>query len=171
ALRSMRANIFRTALTLLGVVIGVAAVVAMLAIGDGSRQQVLERISAMGTNLLVVRPGGSGVRTTGDNASLVEEDAAAIAALDNVGVVSPERSTRSTVRFGNIDYQTQIQGAWPGYTAAREWALAEGSMFTEADVKSYAPVIVLGRTVADNLFPNGESPIGKYVLVKNVPFE
>jgi macrolide transport system ATP-binding/permease protein len=171
ALRSMRANIFRTALTLLGVIIGVAAVVAMLAIGDGSRQQVLERISAMGTNLLVVRPGGTGVRTTGDNVSLVEEDASAIDDIENVSIVSPERSTRSTVRFGNIDYQTQIQGAWPGYVTARDWSLSEGSMFSEADVKSYAPVIVLGRTVADNLFPDGGSPVGKYVLVRNVPFE
>jgi macrolide transport system ATP-binding/permease protein len=111
ALRSMRVNIFRTALTLLGVVIGVAAVIAMLAIGDGSRQQVMQRISAMGTNLLVVRPGAVGVRTTGDNVSLVEEDAAAISELENVAIVSPERSSRSTVRFGNIDYQTQLQGA------------------------------------------------------------
>jgi macrolide transport system ATP-binding/permease protein len=171
ALRSMRVNIFRTALTLLGVVIGVAAVVAMLAIGDGSRQQVMERIAAMGTNLLVVRPGGIGVRTIGDNVSLVEEDATAIRDLDNVSIVSPERSSRSTVRFGNIDYQTSIQGAWPGFTTARDWALSDGSMFSEADVKSYAPVIVLGRTVADNLFPGGESPVGKYVLVRNVPFE
>jgi macrolide transport system ATP-binding/permease protein len=171
ALRSMRVNIFRTALTLLGVVIGVAAVIAMLAIGDGSRQQVMQRISAMGTNLLVVRPGAVGVRTTGDNVSLVEEDAAAISELENVAIVSPERSSRSTVRFGNIDYQTQIQGAWPGFTAARDWPIADGNMFTDDDVKSYAPVIVLGRTVADNLFPNRESPVGKYVLVKNVPFE
>ena len=171
ALRSMRANLFRTALTLLGVVIGVAAVVAMLAIGDGSRQQVLERISAMGTNLLVVRPGGTGVRTTNENVSLVDEDATAIAELENVSIVSPERSARATVRFGNIDYQTTIQGAWPGFVTARDWALAEGSMFSDADVKSYAPVVVLGRTVADNLFPNGESPVGKYVLVGNVPFE
>ena len=171
ALRSMRVNIFRTALTLLGVVIGVAAVVAMLAIGDGSRQQVLERVSAMGTNLLVVRPGGPNVRTTADNVSLVEEDATALGEIDNVSIVSPERSTRATVRFGNIDYQTTIQGAWPGFTIARDWSLAEGSMFSEADVKSYAPVVVLGGTVADNLFPNGESPIGKYILVKNVPYE
>src|SRR5690606_6359867 len=99
ALRSMRTNIFRTAPTLLGVIIGVAAVVAMLAIGDGSRQQVMERISAMGTNLLVIRPGGTGVRTTGDNVSLVEEDARAIDDIDNVAIVSPERSTRATVRF------------------------------------------------------------------------
>ncbi|MCC6948152.1 MAG: MacB family efflux pump subunit [Bradyrhizobiaceae bacterium] len=171
ALHSMRTNVFRTALTLLGVVIGVAAVVAMLAIGDGSRQQVLERISAMGTNLLVVRPGGPAIRTTGDNASLVEEDAAAIAELENVSIVSPERSSRATVRFGNIDYQTSIQGAWPGYTRARDWALTEGSMFSQEDVRSYAPVVVLGQTVVQNLFPNGDSPVGKYVLVRNVPFE
>jgi len=125
----------------------------------------------MGTNLLVVRPGGTGVRTTNENVSLVDEDATAIAELENVSIVSPERSARATVRFGNIDYQTTIQGAWPGFVTARDWALAEGSMFSDADVKSYAPVVVLGRTVADNLFPNGESPVGKYVLVGNVPFE
>jgi macrolide transport system ATP-binding/permease protein len=171
ALRSMRANMFRTALTLLGVIIGVAAVVAMLAIGDGSRQQVLERIASMGTNLLVIRPGGTAVRTTGDNASLVEDDATAIEDIENVSIVSPERSSRATVRVGNIDYQTSVQGAWPGYTTARDWSLAEGAMFSHGDVKSYAPVVVLGATVADNLFPGGESPVGKYLLVKNVPFE
>jgi macrolide transport system ATP-binding/permease protein len=171
ALHSMRVNIFRTALTLLGVVIGVAAVVAMLAIGDGSRQQVLERISAMGTNLLVVRPGAARVRVAGDNATLVEEDARAIAQLPAVTAVSPERSTRVTVRYGNIDYSTQIQGAWPGYAIARDWAMAEGSFISEDDVKGYAPVVVLGQTVARTLFPGGESPIGKYLLVRNVPFE
>jgi macrolide transport system ATP-binding/permease protein len=171
ALRSMRVNTFRTALTLLGVIIGVAAVVAMLAIGDGSRQQVLERIASMGTNLLVIRPGGPAVRTTGDNARLVEEDATSLEEIENVAIVSPERSSRATVRFGNIDYQTSVQGAWPGYTMSRDWPLSEGAMFSHGDVKSYAPVVVLGATVADNLFPGGESPVGKYVLVKNVPFE
>ncbi len=171
ALHSMRVNIFRTALTLLGVVIGVAAVVAMLAIGDGSKQQVLERISAMGTNLLVVRPGGARVRVAGDNATLVEEDARAIAELPAVTAVSPERSQRVTVRYGNIDYATQIQGAWPGYAIARDWAMAEGSFISQDDVKGYAPVVVLGQTVAQTLFPGGESPIGKYLLVRNVPFE
>jgi macrolide transport system ATP-binding/permease protein len=171
AQHSMRVNLFRTALTLLGVVIGVAAVVAMLAIGDGSKQQVLERISAMGTNLLVIRPGAPGVRVAGDNATLVEEDARAIAELPAVTAVSPERATRVTVRYGNIDYATQIQGAWPGYAIARDWAMAEGSFISEDDVKGYAPVVVLGQTVAQTLFPGGESPIGKYLLVRNVPFE
>jgi macrolide transport system ATP-binding/permease protein len=171
ALNSMRVNLFRTALTLLGVVIGVAAVVAMLAIGDGSRQQVLERISAMGTNLLVVRPGAARVRAAGDISTLVEEDARAIAELPSVAAISPERVTRATVRYGSIDYQTLIMGAWPGYAQARDWALAEGSFISEDDVKGYAPVIVLGQTVAKNLFPDGESPVGKYLLVRNVPFE
>jgi macrolide transport system ATP-binding/permease protein len=171
ALKSMRVNLFRTALTLLGVVIGVAAVVAMLAIGDGSKQQVLERISSMGTNLLVVRPGAARVRGSGDIATLVEEDAMAISELPSVAAVSPERATRATVRVGNIDYQTLVQGAWPGYTQARDWPLAEGSFISEDDVKGYAPVIVLGQTVARTLFPDSGSPIGKYLLVKNVPFE
>jgi len=171
ALHSMKVNLFRTALTLLGVVIGVAAVVAMLAIGDGSKQQVLERISAMGTNLLVVRPGAARVRVAGDNATLVEEDARAIAQLAAVTAVSPERSSRVTVRYGNIDYATQIQGAWPGYAIARDWAMAEGSFISEDDVKGYAPVVVLGQTVAKTLFPDGSSPVGKYLLVRNVPFE
>ncbi len=171
ALRSMQVNLFRTALTLLGVVIGVAAVVAMLAIGDGSKQQVMERIAAMGTNLLVVRPGAARVRASGDIATLVHEDAEAIAELPNIEAVSPERASRSTVRVGGIDYQTLIQGAWPGYTTARDWVLVAGSMFTDEDVRGYAPVVVLGETVRRNLFPNGESPVGRYVLVKNVPFE
>jgi macrolide transport system ATP-binding/permease protein len=171
ALNSMRVNLFRTALTLLGVVIGVAAVVAMLAIGDGSRQQVLERISAMGTNLLVVRPGAARVRAGGDIATLVEEDARAIAELSAVAAISPERATRATVRYGGIDYQTAILGAWPGYVQARDWPMAEGSFISEDDVKGYAPVVVLGQTVARTLFPDGGSPVGKYLLIRNVPFE
>jgi macrolide transport system ATP-binding/permease protein len=171
ALKSMRVNLFRTALTLLGVVIGVAAVVAMLAIGDGSRQQVLERISSMGTNLLVVRPGAARVRGSGDIATLIEEDAQAIDELPAVAAVSPERATRATVRFGGNDYQTLIMGVWPGYVQARDWALAEGSFISEDDVKGYAPVVVLGRTVARTLFGEDVNPVGKYMLIRNVPFE
>ncbi len=172
AFRSMRGNAFRTVLTLLGVIIGVAAVIAMLAIGQGSKQAVLDRISAIGTNLLVVRPGAPGVRSTGANASLTLDDAEAIAAdIPNVLAVSPERQATATVRVGNVDYATSIQGTGPGYVAARDWALSEGTMFTAADVDGYAPVVVLGRTVARVMFPDGRSPVGRYVLIKNVPFE
>jgi macrolide transport system ATP-binding/permease protein len=171
ALRSLRTNLFRTVLTLLGVVIGVAAVVAMLAIGDGSRQKVLDSISAMGTNLLLVRPGAPGIRAGGDIATLTTGDAQDIAALANVEAAVPERSTRVTLRGGSIDYQTSVNGTWPDFATARDRTIAEGSFISDHDVRGYAPVIVLGQTVANNLFPDGANPLGKYVLVRNVPFE
>lgn len=172
AFRSMRANLFRTILTLLGVIIGVAAVIVMLAIGQGSKQSVLERIASMGTNLLVVRPGAPGIRSTGSNASLTLEDAQAIAEqVPNIVAVSPERSATATVRVGNIDYATSVQGTTAGYVQARDWALADGTMFTDRDVDGYAPVVVLGRTVARVMFPDGRSPVGRYILIKNVPYE
>src|SRR5690625_2117609 len=148
ALRSLRANLFRSSLTLLGVIIGVAAVVAMLAIGNGSKQQVMTSIEAMGTNLLLVRPGAPGVRGTGDNATLTAADAQALQEIETIAVIAPERGTRATLRFGNRDYQTGITGVWPGHAAAREWQLAEGSFISEDDLNSYAPVLVLGQTVA-----------------------
>ena len=171
ALRSLRANLFRTILTLLGVVIGVASVVAMLAIGDGSKQQVLDRIAAMGTNVLIIRPGAPGVRVAGDVATLVDADATAIAALPNVAAAVPERTSRMTLRIGNIDDQTTIEGTWPGFTIAHDWNVTSGGFVSDEDVKGYAPVIVLGQTVAKNLFPDGSDPIGRYVLVHNVPFQ
>ncbi len=171
ALRSLRVNLFRTALTLLGIVIGTAAVIAMLAIGEGSRADVLTRIQSMGSNLLIVRPGAPGVRPSGDIATLTPEDAAAIAGLDNVEVAVPSRNTSATLRSGSIDYRTQVVGAWPGYPLARDWPIVEGGFFTAADLRGYAPVVVLGQTVAWNLFPDGASPLGRYVLIGNVPFE
>ncbi len=171
ALRSLHMNIFRTALTLLGVVIGVGAVVAMLAIGNGSKANVLDRISAMGTNLLMIRPGAPGIRSSGDNASMKPDDATAIAAIANVEAVVPERSTSVTVRYGNIDYRTTATGTWSAYPMVRDWNLAEGGFFTKADLDGYAPVIVIGSTISGILFPDGDDPVGKYILVQNVPFE
>jgi macrolide transport system ATP-binding/permease protein len=170
AWRSLRVNLFRTVLTLLGIIIGVAAVVAMLAVGEGSRQKVLDRISAFGTNLMLVRPGGAGIRNAGDIATLVPEDAAAIKALPNIETALPERSGRMTVRHGNLDYQTSVQGTGEDFPSAREWKVAEGQFFNADDMKLYAPVVVLGRTVAKTLFPDGGSPVGQYVLLRNVPF-
>ncbi|MGE0820732.1 MAG: MacB family efflux pump subunit [Candidatus Binatia bacterium] len=170
AWRSLRVNLFRTALTLLGIIIGVAAVVAMLAVGEGSRQKVLDQISAMGTNLMIVRPGAPGIRGDGDVVTLVPEDALAIRALPNIESAVPERNGRMTVRYSNIDYQTAVQGVGEEFPHARDWEVAEGQFFNAEDVKRYAAVAVLGRTVASTLFPHGDTPIGKYVLLKNVPF-
>jgi len=170
AWRSLRVNLFRTVLTLLGIIIGVAAVVAMLAVGEGSRQKVLDRISSFGTNLMLIRPGAAGIRNTGDIATLVPDDAAAIKTLPNIEAALPERSGRATVRLGNIDYQTSVQGTGEDFPSARDWPVAEGQFFNTDDMKHYAAVVVLGRTVAKTIFPNGDSPVGKYVLLKNVPF-
>ena len=171
ALRSLRVNMFRTALTLLGIVIGVASVVTMLAVGNGSSQQVVSQISAMGTNMLSIRPGAPGVRSSGDNASLLTTDGDALTTTDNVVAVVPERSGKFTLRYSNMDYASTISGVNEGLPRIRDWALAKGSFFTARDVSSYAPVIVLGQTVATNLFGPFTNPIGEEVLVKNVPFE
>lgn len=170
ALRALRVNIFRTILTLLGIIIGVAAVITMMAVGNGSKQTVMDQISSLGTNILSVRPGAPGVRNSGDNASLSMEDAQALESVPNVNIVLPERQTNKTVRFGNTDYATTVQGTGAGFPAARDWAVAKGAFFTTADLESYTAVAVLGKTVADILFPGGDA-IGQYFLIGNVPFE
>jgi macrolide transport system ATP-binding/permease protein len=171
AMRSLKVNVFRTALTLLGIVIGVASVIIMLAVGDGSKQKVLDQITAMGTNLLNVRPGAPGIRGAGDIITLIPQDAEAVLEIPNVELTVPERSGRATARYGNIDYQTSVQGVGADFSIARDWDVVQGSFFTRRDVRGYAPVALLGKTVLDNLFPDGENPIGQYVLLKNVPFE
>ena len=170
AWRSLRVNIFRTVLTLLGIIIGVGAVVAMLAVGEGSRQKVMDRISSFGTNLMLIRPGAAGIRNAGDIATLVPDDADAIKTLSNIEAALPERNARATVRFGNIDYQTSVQGTGEDFPQARDWPVAQGQFFNTDDMQHYAAVVVLGRTVAKTLFPDGSEPVGKYVLMRNVPF-
>jgi macrolide transport system ATP-binding/permease protein len=169
ATRALRANLFRTALTLLGIVIGVASVIAMLAVGGGAKQAVVDRISGMGTNLLLIRPiaasrGGMG-------AAMTPEDAEAINGLPNVLAAVPELAGNVTVRYGNIDYQTQANATGASFPLARNWPVAQGIFFSSADARSYAPVVVLGRTVADSLFPDGADPLGRHVVLNNVLFQ
>ena len=172
AIRALRANLFRTVLTLLGIVIGVASVIAMLAIGDGAKQTVLDRINAMGTNLLLIRPGPPDRRGVGGSvASLVPEDAEVIAALPNVLAAVPELGGSVTARFGSSDYQTQATGTTATFPVARNWPLSKGIFFSTADVKSYASVVVIGQTVADNLFGPGIDPVGQYIVLNNVLFQ
>jgi macrolide transport system ATP-binding/permease protein len=172
ALRALQANPFRTVLTLLGIVIGVASVIAMLAIGDGAKQVVLDRISALGTNLMLIRPGPPERRGAGGTvASLVPEDAEFIAALPNVLAAVPELGGGVTARFGNADTQTQATGTGASFPIARNWPVSRGIFFSEADMKSYAAVAVLGQTVADNLFARGVDPVGQYVVLNNVMFQ
>ncbi|HKU99843.1 MAG TPA: MacB family efflux pump subunit [Vineibacter sp.] len=172
ALRSLRANLMRTLLTLLGIIIGVASVVAMLAIGDGAKQQVLNRITAMGTDLLLIRPGAPNIRMAGAlTATLVAADADAIDDLPNVSVAVPEYPGQVTLRYQSRDYVTQANGTTQFFPQARDWPVAGGTFFSESDVKSYAPVVALGQTVVRALYPEGFDPVGTFVLVNNVPFQ
>lgn len=170
ALRALRANIFRSALTLLGIVIGVASVIAMLAIGDGAKQKVVDQISAMGTNLLTVRPGAPNQRGRDTTATLVIEDVKAVAELDNILAAVPEQSTSVTMRVGNIDHRTSTNATSWNYIVARSWDVANGTFFSEQDEARYATVAVLGQTVANALFA-GRDPVGQFVLVNNIPFQ
>jgi macrolide transport system ATP-binding/permease protein len=172
AVRALRANVFRTALTLLGIVIGVGSVIAMLAVGDGAKQAVIDRISGMGTNLLLIRPGAPNRAGMGGNiATMTPEDAEAIGALPNVLAAVPELGGSVTARYGNMDYQTQITSTAADFPIARNWPVARGIFFSRADVRGYAPVAVLGQTVVRNLFPDGTDPIGKHIVLKNVMFQ
>jgi macrolide transport system ATP-binding/permease protein len=172
ALRALRANIFRTVLTLLGIVIGVGSVVAMMAIGEGAKQAVIQQIGSMGTNLLVVRPYSRNTRGyNGAIATLTPEDAEAIAKVANVSSAVPENTGNATVRLGDVDYQTQIDATTPSFSDVRSWPVENGVFLDDQDEGSYAAVAVLGQTVVKSLLPDGGNPIGQYILVNNVPFQ
>ena len=165
AIRSMTGNLFRTALTLLGIVIGVASVITMLAIGDGARESVVDRISAMGSNLLLVRPGAPGQRRGGWNiATLVPEDVHAINTLPNITAAIPELTGSQTLRYDNADHQAEVNATSWQFPMARQWPVARGSFFSEADEGEYAPVAVLGKTASEALFGEAD-PVGRYIGV------
>jgi macrolide transport system ATP-binding/permease protein len=170
ALRALRANLFRSILTLLGIVIGVASVIAMLAIGDGAKQKVIDQVGAMGTNLLTVRPGAPNTRGRDAPATLVIEDVRAIAELPNVLVSVPEQGGTITLRAGSTDHRSSVNGTSADYVVARNWAVASGTFFSAEDEARYATVAVLGQTVANALFPAGDA-VGSFVLVNNIPFQ
>jgi len=172
ALRALRANVFRSILTLLGIVIGVASVIAMLAIGDGAKQAVIDRIGAMGSNLLLVRPGAPNQRGFASTATLVQADVVAIdKEVLNVLAAIPEQNSTATLRFGGADYSSSVTGTSSKFPIARQWKVSRGTFFSEDDDSNYATVAVLGQTVANALFQNGEEPIGQFVLVNNLIFQ
>ncbi|MBB5043705.1 MacB family efflux pump subunit [Shinella fusca] len=172
AFRALHANLFRTVLTLLGIVIGVGSVVAMLAIGTGAQNSVLDRISAMGSDLLLVRPSMANFRGGGSApVTLIPSDADAILEVPNVTFAVPEMTSSVTVRYGNIDYQTTANGTVPAFPRAKSWKVASGEFINQDDMDTYAPVVVLGQTVAKTLFPDGGNPLGQYVLVNKIPFQ
>lgn len=170
AMRSLRANVFRSILTLLGIVIGVASVIAMLAIGDGAKAEVVARISAMGSNLLLVRPGAPNQRGFSSTATLVIDDVKAIDALPNILAAIPEQSSTATLRYADADTSTSVNGTSAKFPLARQWPVARGTFFSTEDEANYAAVAVLGQTTSTALFGDVD-PIGKFVLVNNLIFQ
>ena len=174
AVTALLRNRSRSILTMLGVVIGVAAVIVTVAIGTGARTSVANQINSLGSNMLIVLPGSlnmSGVRTgSGGASTLTGDDGLAIARLPHVAAVSPTVTVRTQVVAPAGNWATTITGVSPSYTYIRSWPMAAGTFFTQADVTSSAKVCVLGQTVITNLFPDGSNPVGATVLIKNVPF-
>lgn len=175
AFRALQRNKMRSFLTMLGIIIGVAAVIAMLAIGQGAQFSVEQQISALGTNVLIILPGAqqsAGVHMgAGSVTTLTEEDALAIQReCPSVALVSPGTRAGGQVIAGNLNWATGIEGTGPDYLEIRKWTVEYGDFYTDQDIKSASKVCVLGKTVADNLFPE-QSPVGQNVRIRNVPFK
>jgi len=173
AFRALRRNKMRSFLTMLGIIIGVAAVIAMLAIGQGAEYSVKQQISALGTNVLIVFPGSQqqgGLRVgAGSMTTLTESDAAAIEKeCPAVAYVSPGARSGGQVVAGNLNWGTSIEGCGANYLEIRQWSIEYGEFFSDQDVKGAAKVCVLGSTVAENLFPES-SPVGQTIRVRNMP--
>jgi putative ABC transport system permease protein len=165
----------RSFLTMLGIVIGVAAVIAMLAIGQGARNAINAQIASLGTNLLMIFPGAftaGGVRSEAGTASrLTEEDAVAIKAqCPAIMYSTPMARTSAQVKAGGQNWRTSIFGVYPNYPKIRDWDLATGTIFTDADERGSVKVCVLGQTVVTNIFGEGANPIGQTIRIKNLPF-
>ena len=169
AWRVMWINRFRTALTLLGIIIGVASVVVMLAVGEGSKRQVMAQMGAFGSNILYVSGSAPNPRTP--PGIITMNDVAAMAALPQVKRIMPVNGAEAGVRFGNVDHMAYVGGNDTNFPAIFNWPVVEGSYFTEADERAAATVAVIGKRVRDKLFKDLPSPIGQYILIENVPFQ
>ena len=175
ALQALRVNKLRSVLTMLGIVIGVAAVIAMIAIGGGAQQRVQEQIASLGSNLLIVIPGSviqSGARLGLGNAqTLTESDYKAIQMeIPEVQVAAPVSRGNAQVIYGNTNWATSINGVYNDYFEAREWNLSEGRFFDQGEITRFGKVAIIGKTVASQLFGE-DTPIGEVVRIRGIPFE
>src|SRR5512143_766745 len=172
--RALRVNKMRSALTMLGIIIGVGAVIAMVAVGTGASQKIAEQISSMGSNLLIILPGATtsgGARMgAGTQPTLSMADAEAIQReCPAVSEVAPIQNGVAQVVYGHLNWSTGVVGTSPGIMTVRDWDLTSGRPFTTQDVKSATKVALLGQTVVDNLFGD-QHPVGQTIRIKNVPF-
>ncbi len=173
AWRAMGANRLRTMLTMLGMVIGVGAVVLMMAIGQGAQYAIKQTIAAMGSNLFILISGSTsagGVRSGGGgNLTLTVNDADAIAELPGVQAVAPIHPGSAQIVYGPNNWNTSVLGTTPAYLEARSWQVVSGNAFTDSDVRSATRVALIGKTAADNLFGD-EDPVGKTFRIRQSPF-
>jgi len=172
AFRSLFANAFRTFLTLLGIVIGVASVVAMLAIGEGMENDIVDRLSSIGTNVLnLQRQRAEGQRRDIPSRMTFEEADALAMEVPNIAYTLPMIENGMTVRYGREDHSAPVVATTEHLPLAKNWPLARGVFYSREDSESFKPVAVLGATVYDELWPNGGDPIGEWVLLNRVPFQ
>ncbi len=174
AWHAMGANRLRTFLTMLGMVIGVGAVVMMMAIGEGAQASIKKSIDSMGSNLFIVLsgpPNSGGARSaTGNAPSLNVKDAEAISELEGISAVGPVSMGSAQVVYGGNNWNTTVIGTTPGYLQVRDWNLDEGYMFSDSDLRSSTRVALVGKTVVENLFGDDIDPIGKTIRIKQSPF-
>ncbi len=175
AVRALRANILRSLLTSLGIIIGVGAVIMMISISEGNSASINQRLSTLKPLQLTIRPGSArsagNVRQGGGTLqSLTQADADAIAQQPGVTAASPVINANGQIIFSNQNWQTSIQGVYPDYQQIGSWTMQEGSFISDSDEQSGKNVAVLGQTVVDNLFSAGIDPVGQQVRISNVPF-
>ncbi len=174
AWHAMGANRLRTFLTMLGMVIGVGAVVLMMAIGEGAQQSIKRSIDSMGSNLFVILSGSSsasGSRSgSGNSSALNINDANAVGDLEDIAAIAPISTGNAQIIFSGNNWNTSIIGTSPAYFSIRGWNVDSGELFTDADIRSANRVALIGKTVAENLFGDDIDPIGKTIRIKKSPF-
>ena len=176
ALRAIAANKLRSFLTMLGIIIGVASVIAMLAIGQGSKKSIQANIAEMGSNMIMIRPGqdkgpGGARQDASEMQSLKLKDYETLVEQSKyLAAISPSVSASGQFINGNNNTPSTIYGISADYLEIRQLKVQDGEMFTDDDIKTSAKVCLVGKTVADNLFTNGEDPVGKVIRYKNIPF-
>lgn len=177
AFRALARNKMRAALTMLGIIIGVSAVIAMVSIGQGAQASVQAQIESFGTNLLFVTAGAqnvggvrSGTGDSGTNTLTIEDLEAIKREVPSVSMVTPAINARVQMVTGNQNWNTSVQGVSEQYPEVRKWNVQSGAFFTDGDVRTAARVVVIGQTIADNLFP-GQDPVGQTIRLTNLPFQ
>ena len=174
AVRALRVNLLRSALTMLGIVIGVGAVITMVAVGTGAQARVAEQIQSLGSNMIIVLSGSitaGGVRMgSGSQLTITEDDAWAIQReVRTVAAAAPTSRGGAQIVYGNLNWATSVQGVTGEFFMAREWDVTDGRLFSQDEVEGAAKVALIGQTVVGNLFGDGD-PLGQVIRIKNVPF-